>query len=684
MKKVFALLLAAAMVFSMAAAAFAEEDPMAAYRTGAPWACIDLEGVVTPDMAADPRDNFTFYANHDFYTTATIADDRIEVGSLSNLQLILQDDLRNIFTDNTIPGKDAKLVRDYYALLLDWDSRNAAGMAPVMEEIQKVEAITTIEELNTYILTSDPLDCMLPCFSSYVTRDPLNPEDYVGYATDSPLMLKDSAEYTERTELGQRYYDADVMLLEKLLPKAGYTPEEVQQKIENIFAWEAMIAPLIYTRDESGRPDFIAKTLNYVTREEMLALEGKMPIVEQCEDVLGFGTWDVWMIPNPRYLEGMQEIYVDENVEKLTDWMICYYLIHSAGDLDRECYDLMNDYTEFLSGAQPQPDEQAAMDIVTGALGWQIARIYCEQNFTQNDKDEMLAIIEEIISHYSTILLNAEFLSEQTRQAAIDKLENIKVFCLYPDDWSKYIPEDLSFAGPEEGGTLEEANRALAKVSLEEMRKSFREPIDHDEWISTPTTINCFYYSTENSVSILAAFCRGDIYNSDMSREEKLAKIGTVVAHEISHAFDSSGAQYDKTGVYTDWWTEEDKAEFGARIARLEEYLNSITLWEGENVHGSIKTGESGADMAAMQCILSIAKDIPDFDYDLFFRSYAEVFRSVGRLFLIQMIQTDSHPQDYMRINTVLQQFEEFNETYGVQEGDNMYLAPENRVLIWK
>ena len=181
----------------------------------------------------------------------------------------------------------------------------------------------------------------------------------------------------------------------------------------------------------------------------------------------------------------------------------------------------------------------------------------------------------------------------------------------------------------------------------------------------------------------MGAFARGGMYRSDMSDEELYATVGAVVGHEISHAFDSSGGQFDKNGNLASWWTEEDYAIFQERNAKMADYFNAMHPWEGQDFYGSIMTGEACADMAGIKVMLLLAAENPDFDYDLFFRTFANVWLLKDTLERAYVRINDVHPMGYLRVNGTLQQFEEFLNFYGITEGDGMYLAPEDRVDIW-
>ena len=169
-----------------------------------------------------------------------------------------------------------------------------------------------------------------------------------------------------------------------------------------------------------------------------------------------------------------------------------------------------------------------------------------------------------------------------------------------------------------------------------------------------------------------------------MSREELYGGIGTIIGHEISHAFDTNGAQFDKDGNYNNWWTEEDFDAFRARAQKLIDYYDGMTVFGDEKINGARIHTEAIADMTGLKAMLLLASKEDNFDYKLFFESYANLWKKIGTYESVFMLLTqDEHPLNYIRVNSCAQQFDEFYETFDVKEGDGMYLAPEDRVLVW-
>lgn len=685
MQKVIGILLAITMLLSLGSVAFAEEGSATQdYSTGTPWPDIDLEGVVTPDMPAELKDNFALYVNKDKILELEIPEGYSYGGTIRDLMLLQADDVKNMFLGEAPDSHDAKLAFDLFWLMMDWDSRNAIGVAPLKERIDAVEAISTVDELMAYFVETPFEKQIGSLWSSSSMQDLVDSSRYVLVVSDAGLLLEDSAEYRELTPYGAVKKEAYTALAEKMLLKLGYSEEEAAQKIENNFAFETMLADVIYTSEESQRPDIFARIYNSYSREELEAAQGKLPILAFLEQVEGYPSADEYIVMNPDYLEKLNEVCTEENLPLIRDMLIVCAAIGQAGALDRECYEWSVECDNAISGATGILDDETVFSgAVAQTLTWPVAQLYTEIYLKQEDKDRISAMVDEILDAYHGILAEADFFTDETRARAIEKLEAIDKRILYPDSWEKYSFEKLDIKSREEGGTLQDASVALAKFLMARSVEDFSKPVDKEKWGQAPHTVNCFYNPQTNSIYIMGAFARGGMYSSDMSDEELFGTVGAVIGHEVSHAFDSTGAQFDKNGDMISWWTEEDYATFLERNEKMAAYFNAMHPWEGQDFYGSIMTGEACADMAGIKVMLRIAAEQPDFDYDLFFRTYANVWLIKDTLGMAYVRINDTHPMGYLRINATLQQYDEFLDFYGITEGDGMYLAPEARVAIW-
>ncbi len=514
--------------------------------------------------------------------------------------------------------------------------------------------------------------------------DLMDTDNHILAVSPCNLLLQDSAEYSKLTDYGKIKKDALTALLKKMLVKLGYTEEEADKKIENCFAFETMVAPTIGSNEFKKSPDYMSSIYNIFSYDEMKELHGDVPILELFEKD-GYPKEDKYMVMYPDYITKLGEVMTDDNLELIKDYFICQDIIMSVDSLDRECYEWSVECDNAISGATGMlPDEDAFSDKVASTLNWQVGKLYSDTYLKEDDRERISDMLDDVFDAYHKVIEDADFLSDETKEKAIEKLESINKEVLYPTDWSPYASNGLiAFKSKDEGGKLWDAAQQVKAYEFKKNLKQHSEPVNKTEWPRTPNVVNCSYSPIANTIYIYGAFCQGDMYNSGMSDEELYARIGWVAGHEISHAFDSSGAQFDKNGNMVNWWTDEDYAAFTERNEKLAAYYNNMHPWEGQDFIGNIMTGEAGADMAGMKAILIMAKDKEDFDYDKLFRSAADVWLTKETLQDAYAMINNEHPMGYLRVNCTFQQFDEFLDLYDIKEGDGMYLAPEDRVIVW-
>lgn len=680
MKKYCIMFVALVMVLFICVNSFAANSN---YTTGTPWPDVDLEGVVTKDMNASIKDNFVLAVNKEKILALTIPEGYPEGGTMTDLSLKQREDLKNMFLGDAPKGHDTKLAYDLFHLMMDWDSRNTQGVVPLKKATDAIEAVNTIDGLNEYFLKTPVEDQPAALWVGASIPSLEDSSRNVLAVSSCPLLLGDSAEYGKLTDYGAIKKQAYSELARKMLIKLGYAEREALLKIENCLAFEAKLAPFIFSNEQKHAPDFLKLSNNHFTYEELSKVQGRVPVLPRLARV-GYPAAKEYIVLEPRFLAKLDELYTKENLSLIKDYLIVHGAVKASDILDRECYEWSYACKNAISGASGMlPDETAFSSKVADMLEWPVARLYAETYLKQEDKDRISMLIDRLLDAYHGVINEAVFLSDATKANAIRKLEAIDKRVLFPDSWEKYECGELNFASPKEGGTLWQAIRSITAYEVAKNVREYAKPVDKAKWDETPHTVNCLYDPQANAMYIMGAFSQGAMYRSDMSDEELLAKLGWVIGHEISHAFDSSGAQFDKDGNMADWWTEKDYAAFLARNEKMVAYYNNMHPWAGQDFHGSIMTGEACADMAGMKVVLRIASKIKGFDYDKLFRSFTDVWLVKQTIQSSYAQINDPHPMGYLRINCTLQQFDDFLNFYGIKKGDGMYLAPEDRVAIW-
>ena len=684
-RKTVSILTALILLLAVLGAA-AEADPEPDYTTGTPWLFVDLDGNVTEETEANLKDNFALGANKEALLKLEYKEGLPAIGIVEDLTLQAMADKARMFREGTPESRDAKLAFDLYGLLTDWDSRNAAGVAPLKEQTDEVEKISSIEELNRYF-TEVPYEEQLAPLELWSCGNEESPEDRsikILYISDPTLLLEDSAEYAAETPVGRNLRETKTDLARKMLVKLGYSGAEADAKIEACLTLEGMIAATVPSEEAHHLPGFLEKINNRLTRDELAETSGRLPVIDCFEKTLGYPAQDSYTVYYPEYLSNLGRLYTDENLEMFKSYILVHGVIDQAAFLDRECYEweYLCSHAHLGQTAIPE-DEEAFVEYVEMQLPWALERLYADTYLKAEDKERLTALGKQMIGIYHQIIEGADFLTDETKAKAIEKLESIDMRILYPDDWTPYSYDEVSFRSAADGGTLYEAVRAIRKYRMMKKTEAFSTIPEKGKWTSKPSAVSCNYSPEDNCVYMCGGMAKGEMYHSGMTDEEILGRIGFYMGHEISHAFDRSGADTDKDGNMVQWWTDEELAVFQEKNQKLADYFSAIHPWEGISWNGETKTGEACADMGSMRCLLLMAKEKEHFDYDLFFRSFAKLFIRKIKLEAVYPDFTNVHPLAYLRINTTLQQYDEFLDFYGIKEGDGMYLAPEDRVKIW-
>ena len=327
-------------------------------------------------------------------------------------------------------------------------------------------------------------------------------------------------------------------------------------------------------------------------------------------------------------------------------------------------------------------------DLLTAIMADASANIYYEP-LTQLvaekvDSARMKSDVEEmcanIIREYHGIINRQEWLSDETKAKAIEKIDSMTVRTLFPDKYSDL--SGLSFEGLSYYGVFQK----LIDTSIAANLDSIRNPGQVDFWPASPLLTNAFYSPDDNSINICYGIMGGACYSADAEPELNYGAIGTVIGHEISHAFDPQGALFDKEGNMSSWWTDEDFAAFNKRIDKMVDYFNNMVAFDGLHMNGPMVKGEVSADVTGLKASLETLLAVkPDADLETFYRQYASLWASKNKPgYDYYCLKTDEHPLGYQRVNVSVMQNESFFETFGIREGDKMYMAPEDRIAIWE
>ena len=653
----------------------------------AAWMNSDIQDWVRFSDEASPQDDFHLHVNRDWMLSTKLPDGYASFDPITEWAIEVDGRLVDILKNpekETDPAliHDQELVQKYYKMWLDWDARNELGVQPLIDLLEPLREAETLDELTHYLSLPRTATSATELVQCEVSADWNNADNYAVYVMPMDLIFGDSMYYgmmTEDDAMAEPYYDE---VIRHILVEMGYTDEEATSILKRCFAFEQDIAEYIMTTEEESARDAVEKENNPMTMEQLVNEAGDFPIMEMITAYGADGS-DVYVLTQPDWLSAMDVLYDEANFENLKAYLICYTAQDYATLLDRGCYDIYYKVINDISGVTgTKSDEKSASDAVDMFLPMQIGRLYADRYVTDETKEEITGIVREIMEEYRIMLAEETFLSEDTRKEAIKKLDDLKLRIAKPDVWED--DSGLDFAGGEEGGNLISAQDEVGAFWVERMRSRVNGKVDHDLWTSKVQQVNAFYDPSENAITICGGILGGELYDPGMSKEELFANVGDTIAHEISHAFDTTGSQFDEKGNFRNWWTKEDQKAFAVRADKLASYYDQIEPFQDVNCVGSQIEGEAIADLAAMKILLRIAAKEEGFDYDKFFRNFAKTWRTITTSQNeYYTLSQDTHPLPYLRVNAVVQQFQEFYDTYDVKKRDGMYLSPEKRLEVW-
>ncbi len=693
-KKLLAILLAATMVTGLygcgGSASKTTEDSTGSvaegsmdYTGGSPWINSNIVSNVESVSDVDLKDNFDLAINGDW-----VKEHEIKSGESNYTMLVSFGDTLNqrllelMQTDSESEDHNEKLVTTLYQEFMNWEDRDAEGTEPLMPYLQEIESLQNQEDLEAYFTKTDYK------FSNLLMLYPaVAPDDtslYILGVSSPELFLDDTADYEDLENMSaysQQTYDCKEEAVETVLTQCGYTEDEVKEIFEGAIQFEKKMAEFCYTNDEVALSETMEQVYKQVYSPQELEKYHWYSLVDEHCKANGMKEIPaVWLDQKEEYYEHLDELLSEDNLELIKDYLLAHTASSAIENLDKETFYKAKDIKNKLNGSEGYREEtEYGVDLVSDSLGWPLSKLYCDRYVTAEDKQTIYDLIEEIIDGYKAMLEEEDFLSEATKEKAIEKLDKLRINCMYPDDWSDYNYDDLELSD-----SYFESMVAIKEYETKKEVEDFNEPVNLDEWADIPIDQNSCYLCTNNSINILPGLLGDVLYNSDMSKEEVYGMAGGVIGHEISHAFDAIGATYDADGNYADWWTSEDKEAFKAMTDELVAYYNDISVWEGLSCNGELNKTEACADMGGMAVLLRLASEDPKFDYQKFFESFAEAWaQNITPETANYYCSYDSHPLNYLRVNVTVAQFQEFYDTFDVKEGDGMYIAPEDRVKIW-
>ncbi len=645
---------------------------------------IDFAGM---DTSVRPQDDFFTYANGSWVEITEIPGDQSGWGSFNILRDNSLGQLRTIIENSAADAGEndsGAKIGNYYTAYMNEERANALGISPLESMLARIDGLSDHDEVAAFFGASNELGLDGP-FQLIIDQDVKSPDRYVVITWQSGLGLPDRDYYFDETERGMQLRAAYQQFVEQIMELSGY--DDAMGAAERIMALETQLAEHHWDKVDNRDP---AKRYNKLTDAELGEMLSNMNLDEYFTGI-GSGRQDYVIVSQPSYMQAMNELFPTVAVATWKEFLRYQALNSYADFLAKDFVDINFEFFgKTLSGRQEQqPRWKRAISSVNRDLGEMLGQLYVEEHFPVEAKTRMIEMVDYLTAAYAESIQNLDWMSDETKARALEKLSKFTPKIGYPDEWRDY--SELVLADDDLVGNIQRSRVFAHYREIDKLSK----PLDRKEWFMSPQTVNAYYNPPLNEIVFPAAILQPPFFMLDAEDARNYGAIGLVIGHEIGHGFDDSGSQYDGDGNLKNWWTDEDRARFEVRTGRLVAQYNSFEPLPDLFINGKLTLGENigdlgGAAIAMRAYEMSLqGKDSPIIDGltgdERFFLGMAQVWRSKYRDEAIELrVKSDPHSPPYYRVNGVVPNVDAFYETYDVKDGDAHYLAAEDRVRIWR
>ncbi|MFL6155463.1 MAG: M13 family metallopeptidase [Marmoricola sp.] len=639
------------------------------------------------DLSIRPQDDLFGHVNGTWLAESEIPSDRASWGPFVMLADAAEEQVRAIIEDcasGAIEGGDAQKIGDLFASFMDEARVDELGITPLAGVLAAIDKLDSLLDLAAFLGDFERTGGG-GIFGSFVDTDDRNSDRYLVNISQGGIGLPDESYYREEKfeEIRGKYVD----YLEQLLTLAERP--DARATAETVFALEKRIAEGHWERAETRD---VIKSYNLVPFAELRTLLPSFDFEVYVRNLGGNdATFAETIVRQPSYLEHLEKVLAETPVEAWRAFLSVRAIRSAAAYLPEAFVEVNFDfYGRTLSGT---PELRArwkrGVGLVEGGLGEAVGREYVARHFPPRSKELMDELVANLLEAYRQSITTLDWMSEETKQRAFEKLDTFVPKIGYPVKWRDYSDLEIS-ADDLIGNVLAitgfETDKQLAKIGA---------PVDRDEWFMLPQTVNAYYNPGTNEICFPAGILQKPFFDPDADPAENYGGIGAVIGHEIGHGFDDQGAQYDGHGNLNDWWTPDDKAAFEVKSKALIEQYDGFEprSLPGEHVNGSLTVGENIGDLGGLTIahkayeIFLDGAPVPESDGEngiqKLFLNWSYVWRTKRRKELEQQyLTTDPHSPPEFRAN-IARNLDEFHAAFGTQPGDGLWLDPEDRVRIW-
>lgn len=642
------------------------------------------------DLTVDPGEDFYRFANGGWLDRVEIPADSGSYGVFDELNDVTTQQLLLLLSASAARGDLTEGSGEWKAVQLfeqgmDLETRNAQGIEPIQPILDHVDSITNLEEFHEFQQVAG-FYWLTGLFYTFVIPDLADSSVNGVYLSGSFFGLPNRDYYLEDDESNLAVREAYVEVCAEFLTYAGYDEAEARDAAQAVYDLERSLVEPTLTREEQQD---ISLFYNPMTLEELEAAYPLMDWDAYLEE-LGLTGAEQMIVTERRYLEALEAIVTAADLDVLKDyvklevfWSFAEYL---SEDIEQTAFEFNGGV---LAGvAEQAPLNERVLEDVNTMVGDAVGQLYVAEYFPPEAKAQITELVETIVVAFRQRLEDNPWMTPETRALALEKLDKLGVKVGYPDRWKSYEAVEI-----EDSYMMS----ALSALNADYRRTLERagQPVDPTEWSALPQEVNAFYDPFNNDITFPAAILQAPFFDYQADPAVNFGGIGMVIGHEITHGFDLQGSQFDADGDLSNWWTEEDNAAFQELNEAAAAQYSAIEVLPELFIDGQITVTENVADMGgiqvaydALQTYLEVNGDTGEIggftQEQRFFISAATIWREKIRdEFLELLVRSDVHAPATARATQPMRNMDEFHEAFDIEEGDPMYLPPEERVVIW-
>ncbi len=647
---------------------------------------IDLENM---DTSYVPGDDFYMYATGGWQKGNPIPDENSRYGTFDKLRENNQEQLQGLIEElgskDHKQGTNAQKVGTLYSIGIDEGKLNAEGYEPIKPILAEIDEATSKKDIVRLMAQINRFAAS-PFFGFRVGPDTKNSTMNIAHIFQSGIGMGGREYYTEQDDKSKELRQEYVNMMQVQFQNIGYSEAEATEAAKAAMKIETELAENHFTKEQRRQPEKNYHKIKFIDLEKEVAPFDWAYYFKQ----VGANNLEDLNVSQIEPVRAAINIINTESIENLKSYLNWIVIRSAASYLSDDFVDASFEfYGKTMSGSKEnRPRWKRSIDAVNGALGEAVGQLYVERYFPEEAKERMLTLVNNLTESLGERISNLEWMSEETKEKAHEKLSTFIVKIGYPDKWKDYssleIKDDSYYAN------MKRASEFSYNENINELGK----PVDKTKWYMSPQTVNAYYSPTSNEICFPAGILQPPFFHMDADDAVNYGGIGVVIGHEMTHGFDDQGRKFDKDGNLNDWWTVEDAANFDERAKVLVDYFDNIVVIDTVRANGTFTLGENIADHGGLQVALNAYMKTKELKEGIaidgftpeqrFFLSYATLWGgNIRDAEILRLTKVDPHSLGKWRVNGALPHINAWYDAFDIKETNALYLPKEKRASIW-